>query len=78
MTWTTRDELSFIDSLGTRAWVPSPKAFSEERRLDYLLGYREGLKLRVHWAPISRTEVEAHLNRLIDQLSNHPHKKENA
>lgn len=75
MTWTTRDELSFIDALGTGAWVPYPKPFSAERRLDYLLGYREGLKLRVHWAPISRAEVEQHLNRLIDQLSNQLHKE---
>jgi hypothetical protein len=74
--WGTASEIAFIDGLGT--WT-GPDALRHVDRLTVLKSYQEGLALRVRWDNIHRTEVEEHLSKRIQELTDaksHPQPKE--
>lgn len=52
MTWSTKDEVAFVASLGASSKKP-------DARLRALRGYLEGIKRRRVWIGIDQSEVEA-------------------
>lgn len=59
MGWTTRDEIAFIDGLGTfnnRKVAPTPSD-----RYILLQGYKTGIHRRVLWNGVDRLTVISHL-----------------
>lgn len=70
MTWSTSDELNFIDWLGTGTFTKqSPLTSHAARdRLALLRGYRSGFQLRTNWENLDPKKIEAHLNHLIKSI----------
>jgi hypothetical protein len=56
--WTTRNELSFIDGIGT--FTQSP-ALTPASKLARLMGYAEGLRHRSIWDEIDPHAVSNHV-----------------
>jgi len=71
MTWSTEDEIRFINGLGMHR---DQKLLNVTEILRLLRSYRDGINLRVVWTGINRSEVEAHTDKRIKhyerQLSN--------
>jgi hypothetical protein len=62
--WTTQDELTFIDALGTHVEVdrrgPRESAPALARLVELLQGYLEGCQLRQRWEGMSSDVVIRH------------------
>jgi hypothetical protein len=57
--WSTKDELKFIDNIGTFGDRPLG-------RLDLLEGYVRGMRQRRDWSGMDRPEVLAHASAALD------------
>jgi len=70
MSWDTHDELSFIDGLANHSGVSehSKSIPTEQGRLDLLILYQKGIKLRSKWDGLDQKEIENHLQSLINNL----------
>jgi len=63
MTWSTKDEIRFINGLGSHA---NPKrVIPPEEKLEYLKRYRRGIELRRVWTGINSTEVKQYTDQRI-------------
>jgi hypothetical protein len=76
-TWSTTDEIRFINGLGhhrDRRNLPSI-----EKKLALLHGYLEGCKLRSDWTGLDREEITRYAEHRLDyysRLNHNPHPTE--
>lgn len=76
MTWSTTDELAFIEGLGLhRDRSLTPQITHNEERLRLLRGYLAGLKLRTNMTGLDRAALEARATALIEQLTKNKENK---
>jgi hypothetical protein len=70
MSWTTRDELAFLDGIGTyREGAPGlPDLVSPDARRDALKGYLVSLSRRHDWGLVDANEVRRHVIGMIARL----------
>jgi len=70
MSWDTHDELCFIDGLANHSGLGehSKSVPTEQGRLELLLLYQKGIKLRSRWDGLDQKEIENHLQSLINKL----------
>lgn len=65
MTWSTLDEMGFIDGLGTHRH----QGDSENHRLELLLAYQSSMRNRREWGSIDPYLVRIHLSKRIANLT---------
>lgn len=70
MSWDTHDELSFIDGIANHSGVSehSKPIPTDQSRLEMLLSYQKGIKLRSKWDGLDQKEIEGHLQFRINNL----------
>jgi hypothetical protein len=59
MSWSTTNELNFIDKLGTGRFSKSDRVLSKTR-IELLAGYIRGNEQRREWGTIDRRAVMSH------------------
>jgi hypothetical protein len=64
--WTTKNEMSFIDHLGTHA--PLRLALTPASKLAVLTGYADGIQLRRDWGEMDAHKVANYVNYKIAAL----------
>jgi len=65
--WQTRDEIGFIDGLGT--WCDPDRCITAADRIALLRSYRAGLMLRTRWAALNRETLVQHVDAAIARFS---------
>ncbi|KKQ82865.1 MAG: hypothetical protein UT07_C0016G0004 [Parcubacteria group bacterium GW2011_GWB1_38_8] len=68
--WSTVDEIKYLEGLGTHR-QGSPETVEKvprELRLELLLNYRQSMRLRANWAGIDRILVGGIANEMIEKV----------
>jgi len=67
-TWTTRNEIDFINSLGTRAYSHTNLNVIGKSQLQLLRSYLRTLKIRAVWAGMDRERIMDYVEDKIQKL----------